>query len=471
MLKSSRQNLHARIARKIAERFPAMVEAEPEVVAHHLVQAEEFVESITILLRAAQAGLARSAYVEASNLIRRGLELLPHVEQKATGAALAVELRISYGAALVALHGYAAAEVEENYRLLREVASEAKNDLGNFHALLGLSRAAIVRADMRLASESTGDFLAVAQRLGRPELQLTAELLCGITQFMCAELDASEATLSRVIAAYDTVGHADLAHRLGQDPGITAMFWSAQNAWLRGDDATATRLRDQALSLARRLDHPFTLTYMLVRIAGLDRLRGDIAAMRTLAEEAHALADTHAFPAFAAGARFWLADAEAAALGDRETLRRMADEIAAHAPTDQRTNVSHLLACLAERALAFGDLEAAADALDQFATEIEATGVRWCEAELHRLRGLLLVRQERRAEAHDSLVQAAELAALQGAGALELRATLDAARQTDGDGRAAADLERMCARLPAGADMAELAAARRLLESLRGQTE
>ena len=470
LLPQDRARLHRHIAERMEAEFPAFAEREPHVLAHHREKSGDAAAAVPYLIRAANQALARSAYVEAANHIADGLALLPRVESDSTRAGLEIELRIPNGAALVATHGYATSEVVNNYRQLLDTARMVASDLGQFHALLGLSRAAIVRADMSLSSALTGDFLAVAQRIGRPELQLTAELLCGITQLMCAELAAAEETLNRVIAAYDPVGHAGLAHRLGQDPGITAMFWAAQNAWLRGDGATASQLREQALALARKLDHPFTLTYMLVRIAGLDRLRGDITAMRLLAEEAIVLADTHAFPAFAAGARFWLADAEAASARDPQTLQRMAEEIAAHAPTDQRTNVSHLLACLAERALGFGNDAVAADALGQCAAEIDATGVRWCEAEMFRLRGQLLARQGTLEEARDSLARARGLAAQQGALALELRALLDAARLTPDIGQSfATDIDRLCARFPAGAADDGVLAARELLDSLRGR--
>jgi predicted ATPase len=64
----------------LEERFPDVVETEPETVAHHLTEAGITDEAIDYWRRAGQIALARSAYPEAVRHLTKALELL--TEQK-----------------------------------------------------------------------------------------------------------------------------------------------------------------------------------------------------------------------------------------------------------------------------------------------------------------------------------------------------------------------------------------------------
>src|SRR6202171_2644013 len=65
LLKSRRQVLHQRIALILEERFPALAEAEPEVLAHHYSRAGLADQACLYYERAGDRAAARSAYAEA----------------------------------------------------------------------------------------------------------------------------------------------------------------------------------------------------------------------------------------------------------------------------------------------------------------------------------------------------------------------------------------------------------------------
>jgi hypothetical protein len=52
LLKARRQELHAKIARVIEQRFPELKDSEPEVLAHHYTQAGELRTAIPLWQRA-----------------------------------------------------------------------------------------------------------------------------------------------------------------------------------------------------------------------------------------------------------------------------------------------------------------------------------------------------------------------------------------------------------------------------------
>ena len=76
LLADARQQVHQRTAHVLAERFAAIVETQPELVAHHYTEADHTEQAITYWQRAGQRALQHSANAEAIRHLAKGLELL-----------------------------------------------------------------------------------------------------------------------------------------------------------------------------------------------------------------------------------------------------------------------------------------------------------------------------------------------------------------------------------------------------------
>jgi predicted ATPase len=76
LLKSTRRQYHRRIAQTLAERFPKMVETEPELLAHHYTEAGLGGPAVAYWLQAGQRAIQRSANLEAISHLTKGLEVL-----------------------------------------------------------------------------------------------------------------------------------------------------------------------------------------------------------------------------------------------------------------------------------------------------------------------------------------------------------------------------------------------------------
>src|SRR5208283_4985766 len=74
LLKSRRQDLHAKIARVIEARFPNIKVTEPEVLAHHLTAAGLTEAAIPLWQAAGELALKRVALTEAISHLNQGLE-------------------------------------------------------------------------------------------------------------------------------------------------------------------------------------------------------------------------------------------------------------------------------------------------------------------------------------------------------------------------------------------------------------
>jgi len=73
LLKRTRQQLHARVAQVLEERFPERIASEPEVIARHYDQAGVVAEAIAHYQRAGERATQRSANEEAIGHLRRAL--------------------------------------------------------------------------------------------------------------------------------------------------------------------------------------------------------------------------------------------------------------------------------------------------------------------------------------------------------------------------------------------------------------
>src|SRR5271165_6428288 len=108
LLKSRRQILHRRIAEILREKFPDVVEAEPELVAHHFTQAGLTEPAIEYWGKAGDLALRRSAFKEAIAHLGKAIEMteaLTGSEEQTSGR---LRLQVSYGNAMFAARGFAA---------------------------------------------------------------------------------------------------------------------------------------------------------------------------------------------------------------------------------------------------------------------------------------------------------------------------------------------------------------------------
>ena len=74
LLRERRQQLHARIAAALEERFPETVEAQPALLAHHCNEAGLSARAVRYWQRAGERATQRSAHVEAIAHLTKGLE-------------------------------------------------------------------------------------------------------------------------------------------------------------------------------------------------------------------------------------------------------------------------------------------------------------------------------------------------------------------------------------------------------------
>jgi predicted ATPase len=81
LLRSSRQQLHGRITATLEEQFPEIIDIHPKLLARHSAEAGFIEKAVGYWLKAGRLAIARSAMIEASSQLQKGLAVLASVTE------------------------------------------------------------------------------------------------------------------------------------------------------------------------------------------------------------------------------------------------------------------------------------------------------------------------------------------------------------------------------------------------------
>jgi predicted ATPase len=159
----------------------------------------------------------------------------------------------------------------------------------------------------------------------------------------------------------------------------------------------------------------------------------------------------------------------------KEGIEQISQGMIAYRATGAELNRPYWLAFLAEAYGIMGQPEAGLTALTEALTLADTTGVRWCESELYRLKGELLLQQstDNATEAETCFHHAIRIAQSQQANSWELRAATSLARlwQQQGKHQEAHDLlAPVYGWFTEGFDTTDLQEAKALLEGLEEES-
>jgi predicted ATPase len=439
LLRSIRQQYHQRIAQVLEARFPETIETQPELLAHHYTEAGLTEQAIGYWQRAGQQASDRSAHLEAISHFTIGIELLQTLPETPERIQHALTLHIALGAALQIAKGHAAPEVEHAYTQARALCQQVGETPALVPILFGLWRFYLVRPQLHTARELGETLLRLAQRAHDPALAVIAHYALGNTWFYLGAFPAARQHLEAGIARYTPDQRRALVFRMGQDPGITSRAFGAMTLWCLGYPAQALARLHDALALAHELSHPFSLAWVQSAAAIVSQFRLDVLAVHEHAEAAVTLSTEQGFPLWAAMGTSWRGWALAMQGQGEEGIAQVRQGIATWRTTGAMLNVPYFCTLLADVSAHLGHPEDGLQALTEAHTLMEQHEERWWEAEIYRLRGLLLLQQTGtpQTEAEAWLQRALDVARRQEAKSLELRAAMSLARLWQQQGKRA----------------------------------
>jgi predicted ATPase len=381
-------------------------------------------EAIEYCYLAGERARSRCAYREAIAHLGKGISVAGELADTQEREACELRLQFSLGGVYLQMKGHMAPEVEAAFVRARELCQRMRGSPELVPTMFGLWRTYVVQlADSRKPREVAGELLRLAEEDGSAVARVIAHYACGFTALVVGDLQAACEHLQEGIRLYSPDDRdAAAVYRFGQDPCVACLCYLAIARWVLGYPDEAIRHAREGVSMARRLDDPFTIAFSNDVASFLDQALGDGRVALAKADEAVGLATEKGFPYWDGIGKVMQGWGRAVADPTRETVLELRDRIEQHRATGTELFAPYFYAILGEVALVAGAFDTCSEALDQASEILDQTGERWWESEIHRLRGdLVLARSGDAAEAERHFGKAVEIAHSNGARSLELR--------------------------------------------------
>ena len=305
LLKSRRKELHRLVAQTIDDRFPALKETRPEVLARHWMEAGEISPALNAWARAGTVAEMRHAFSEARESYHQALLLLDLLPASPERDQRELELRRALILVLAVTRGDAAIE---RIQAAERTASLAEKSGNLKHLAMAVNvrcYSAYVAGDLRIAAALANKALELALREGAPVSLATAHHLQLIARWSRGDLAGVE---QHFTAGASLFQHTDFR----QQPGgvaVSAFGVASLNALLRGWADVARQRMARVMAIANE-HNPYDVAWSGYFAATLNLRLREYERAEALAARSIELSEKNQFPQVAAYSRLTLGQAQ-----------------------------------------------------------------------------------------------------------------------------------------------------------------
>ena len=423
-------DLHRRIAMREEAGFGERAGEVATELANHYRRANDKQKAIQYFQLAGQRAVERAAMIEAERHFASALKLLSELPETVERDRRELGLQLAVGPALTAIKGWASPVAERAYTRARGLCERLGDPAELFPCLWGLWRVNLVRSELRTTYALADQLLRRAQS-ANPALLTYAEMARGLTLCWMGKFLPAREHLKSALALYDRERHQKLAASyLGVDGAVYCLAGAAMTLWHLGYPDQAFKQSSEALALAQNLSNPLNLAHAGLFVGVLRQYQREARAAQENAESVIALSSEHGLSdhwAWATALRGW---AMAEQGRSEEGIAQLQEGLAVSRATEAGLWQPYFLCLLAETWRETGRLDDGLNALTEALAAADEHEIRFYEAETHRLKGELLLKQDdsNAVEARSCFERAIEIARTQSAKSLELRATMSLAR-------------------------------------------
>jgi class 3 adenylate cyclase/tetratricopeptide (TPR) repeat protein len=393
LLKSRRQVLHQRIALTLEARFPALLEAEPEVLAHHFSLAGLADQACLYYERAGDRAVARSAYAEAVAHFDAALAQARQLPSGENRNRRELAILLKQGPAIVIFRGTQSPEVEPVYQRACDIAETSGDQHQLFKALWGLWFTANMSRRTATARDRAEQLVAVGQRSRNEALLLEAIHCRWSTAFFRGDIATLLADGREGVKHYDPERHSKLgAEYGGHDPGVCAHTVLGLGLVQFGNVREARDLIGKGVALGEMLQNPSSLAFACMNAIIGHQILGDRAEVSRLAQRMFEVADKFNFPPQRSVATFvsgWISASEGDLAGGLQVMEAEFPRVSVMGPTPP-----WYAGMMSNIRLQDGQFARALEPLDAILKTIKEPGVGFFLPEIHRLRAECLLRMD-----------------------------------------------------------------------------
>jgi DNA-binding SARP family transcriptional activator/predicted ATPase len=470
-----RDYLHEAVGNELERLYGDQTEEVAVALARHFERAGLVSKAVHYLHQAGSRAVRLSANEEALGHLFKALALLKTLPRTTETYQQELSLQIALFAPLAAIKGYGAPELGSAYHRARELCEKVNDPDQLFLVLYGLWGHNLVRSELQTSRDLAAECLALAQRVDKQAFLMEAHRMTDESAFYRGEFARAREHFERSLAIYDRQQHRAHADIYGQDPGVALLSHGCCILWHLGYPDQALKRSREAIALGEEQAHPFSLAFALCYSAMMYQYRREPQVVKELADAAISLSTEQGFVFWLAQASFLRGWALVEEGQTAEGIAQMRQGLADWRATGTEFLVGYTTGLLAEAYGRMGRVEEGLVLLEEAFAMVSQKDQGLYEAELHRLKGELLLKQVApEAEIEEQFRRAIEVARQRGAKSQELRATMSLCRLWQGQGAEdkvpedRAMLAELYGWFTEGFNTADLKEARALLEKLGG---
>jgi predicted ATPase len=430
-----RRLLHRRIAHSLEDLRPDDLDVVSAQIAAHYDRAGDAERAIPYYERAASVSLRVYANEDATELLLRALALLDQLPGGAKRDRQELTLLLKLGAIYRVTRGWTAPELERLVDRTLVLCDTVGDDEQRMNALYGQESLLVVQARLERVQTVADELQALYQRAQGAAPPLSRMMLAGSRMHM-GRLRESDEAFAQIIENPSPNRGQPLEVIQGWNFEVHTRAWQSHALWLLGNFESALTRGREAIQLASDHAQPFNQALSATYFAMLQQFCAEPATAGAQAEAARALSVEYKAPYYQLWSELLVSFAVAWERPTAAHISQLRTSISGFQASGARLRLPYYLWLLAQVYAQAGSLDEALAAIDEGMAESRANNERWWDAELHRLRGdLLLARGGDDEEVDRALLRAKEIAQAQEAKSLELRVATSLARHWRDCGR------------------------------------
>jgi class 3 adenylate cyclase/tetratricopeptide (TPR) repeat protein len=421
-----RKLLHNRAGAAIESLYASRLDDHLEELVRHYSRSDNATKAVEYLRLASAQALKRSHHTEAIAHARAALELLPKIPSASDRADAEFTLQSTLAMALMPVLGFAAPEVGVAWERAAVLARQNRPAQLTFVVVGGLCAFYTQRADHRRANQLANEMLEIAATEKNEALLMEGHFALGGSLFWLGRFAESlkHVRLGSVVRS----GSSPVNYH-GADTPAFALAYQASCFWQLGFPDQAMKMCSQALARVDSLSHPFAAASARLNVVeALLHVSAELGLQQ--AERIVAISAEHGFRHLETIGKTFRIMAILDRRADSKLLTELAALIRGQAEFGARLAFPMKCMALAKGYGEIGEPEQGLTLVDEALNFIEETSEYQMNAELHRLKGqlLLLQTQSNFHEAERWFRTAIDIARVQQAKSLELRAATSLSR-------------------------------------------
>ncbi len=416
LLRSKRQKLHKRVSDTLLTLFPDIVTAAPHVMAHHLMEAGEWLPAIEYFHQAGLRLMQRSANVEAARHLSDGIALLAKLPEGFERTNWEFNLNLSLGQASFVIHGPASHETTEAFAVAQRLLEQIGDQRQRYDVLWGLFGGYILTSRFELAAGPAHRVLDMATRAGDGGYRCLANRMLGVLAVHKGDFVTGRAHLEQAVRDYDPELYRPLAFRYGGDIQVISQLYLAGMECFEDKRDAAYERADAALAEAHSMNHALSIGQSYAYCCYARFYFNDIEGALDLADLGYSFCSKANVAVFAFIFRI------VTAWGQRRDAAVIRQMMAGYADAGGVIGMPLFSTMLAEVLLAQGDSEAAVTEMRGALEAVRRTGELFFEPLVLQVLGECLRAEARLDEAQICLEEALAAAGRMGAALFVRRA-------------------------------------------------